>query len=118
MAAIPHVFLDLQSRDMKLIFVWSQMLVIDELKVRKRAVGLKFFDFVEALARLADFISPPSLEVLHGDHDEPLIAPSAAREMASDGHKASAPRRLDAKGDGAVAHIAMHPLEDFLKSEG
>ena len=51
---------------MKLIFVWSQMLVIDELKLRKRAVGLMFFDFVEALARLSDFISPPSMEVLLG----------------------------------------------------
>lgn len=38
------------------------MLVTDELKHRKRAVGLMFFDFVEALARLADFISPPSME--------------------------------------------------------
>ena len=51
---------------MKLIFVWSQMLVIDELKLRKRAVGLMFFDFVEALARLSDFINPPSMEVLLG----------------------------------------------------
>ena len=40
------------------------MLVIDELKRRKRAVGLMFFDFVEALARLAEFISPPSMESL------------------------------------------------------
>lgn len=46
------------------MFVQSQMLVTDELKHRKRTVGLMFFDFVEALARLAEFISPPSMELL------------------------------------------------------
>ena len=40
------------------------MLVTDELKRRKRTVGLMFFDFVEALARLADLIGSPPLELL------------------------------------------------------
>ena len=40
------------------------MLVTDELKRRKRTVGLMFFDFVEALARLAEFIGSPSMELL------------------------------------------------------
>lgn len=39
-----------------MIFIWSQMIVTDELKRRKRATGLMFFDFVEALARLADLL--------------------------------------------------------------
>ena len=54
----------MERRDIKLLFVWSQMLVTDELRRRKRAVGLMFFDFVEALARLAEFFSPPSMKAL------------------------------------------------------
>ncbi len=46
----------------KLVFVWSQSIVCDELKKRKRAVGLMFFDFVEALTRLADLGNVPSIE--------------------------------------------------------
>ena len=41
----------MERREAKLIFAWSQMLVVDELKRRKRAVGLTFWDFVEAMAR-------------------------------------------------------------------
>jgi hypothetical protein len=37
----------LGRKEAKLIFVWSQAMVSDELKKRKRAVGLMFFDFVE-----------------------------------------------------------------------
>ncbi len=43
-------------REIKMIFAWSQMLVSDELKRRKRAISLQFFDFLEALARLADLL--------------------------------------------------------------
>jgi hypothetical protein len=58
----PHTGLDRQEA--KLLFFWSQCLVSDELKRRKRAVGLVFFDFIEAISRLADFISPLSTEEL------------------------------------------------------
>ena len=113
---------------MKLIFAWSQMLVTDELKRRKRAVGLMFFDFIEALARLADFISPPSME-----H---LLAPSSSNVCsgaASASHLGSA---LDGRGDtsnimdraagssavkgGAMGQqgAAGHPLEDYMKLKG
>ena len=120
---------------MKLIFAWSQMLVTDELKRRKRAVGLMFFDFVEALARLADFISPPSME-----H---LLAPSSSNACsgaASSSHQGSA---LDGRGnnsntakessnimdraagsnavkDGAMGQqgAAGHPLVEYLKLKG
>ncbi|GFH12474.1 predicted protein, partial [Haematococcus lacustris] len=51
----PHT--GVEKRDAKLLFSWSQMVVSDELRRRKRAVGLMFFDFVEAVARLADFVS-------------------------------------------------------------
>ena len=68
------------------MFMWSQMLVADELKRRKRAVGLMFFDFVEALARLADFISPPSMEKLLADNAIAAIASEMQRSgsLASD----------------------------------
>lgn len=44
----------------KLLYCWSQMTVTDELRRRQRSVSLAFFDFIEGLARLADFISPPN----------------------------------------------------------
>lgn len=37
----------MERREAKLLFVWSQMIVSDELKRRKRATALAFFDFVE-----------------------------------------------------------------------
>ena len=37
----------LERKEAKLIFVWSQLIVTDELRRRKRAVGLLFLDFVE-----------------------------------------------------------------------
>lgn len=48
----------------KLLFFYSQAIVSDELKRRKRAVGLVFFDFLEAISRLAEFISPVSTSEL------------------------------------------------------
>ncbi len=49
----------MEYREAKLIFAWSQMLVTDELKSRKRQTSLTLFDLIEALARLAELISPP-----------------------------------------------------------
>ncbi|KAG2424357.1 hypothetical protein HXX76_014566 [Chlamydomonas incerta] len=51
-----------ERREAKLIFGWSQALVTDELRRRQRAVSLTFWDFVEAVARLADLISAPDHE--------------------------------------------------------
>ena len=43
----------------RLVFVWSQPLVIDAATAAERATTLAFEDFVEAVARVADSISPP-----------------------------------------------------------
>ncbi|KAG2484429.1 hypothetical protein HYH03_016739 [Edaphochlamys debaryana] len=48
-----------ERREAKLVYAWSQSLVVDELRRRQRAVSLKPWDFVEAVARLADLMSPP-----------------------------------------------------------
>ena len=61
------------------------MLVVDELKNRKRALGLMFFDFVEGLARLADYISPPSMEYLLGG-EAPSTPSSPMRDKELAGH--------------------------------
>ena len=37
----------IEKGEAKLLFAWSQMTVIDELKKRQRAVSLLFFDFIE-----------------------------------------------------------------------
>lgn len=52
----------IERREIKLIFGWSQLIVTDELKRRRRAMSLTLFDFVEALCRMADLLSPPSPE--------------------------------------------------------
>ena len=110
------------------------MLVTDELKRRKRAVGLMFFDFVEALARLADFISPPSMEQLlatnsRGSDDcGGATSPSAAHACLLDckggnnvkegGHVSLL---IDRAGSTAVVKDgegAEHPLVDYLKLKG
>lgn len=44
----------------KFVFGLSQAVVVDELRRRQRAVSLQFFDFIEALARLADIMDPPT----------------------------------------------------------
>ncbi|EFJ45989.1 hypothetical protein VOLCADRAFT_118253, partial [Volvox carteri f. nagariensis] len=49
----------LSRKDAKLIFAWSQALVTDELRRRQRAVSLTLWDFIEAVSRVADAISPP-----------------------------------------------------------
>ncbi|KAF5832674.1 hypothetical protein DUNSADRAFT_11381 [Dunaliella salina] len=50
----------LDKRDAKLIFSWSQLSVLDELKRRKRTVALTQWDFVEAVCRLAEHQALPS----------------------------------------------------------
>ncbi|GIL79647.1 hypothetical protein Vretimale_12241 [Volvox reticuliferus] len=52
----------LTRREAKLIFAWSQSLVTDELRRRQRVVSLTLWDFIEALGRVADFMSTPDPE--------------------------------------------------------
>ncbi|GLC40789.1 hypothetical protein PLESTB_000022500 [Pleodorina starrii] len=52
----------LTRKEARLLFGWSQALVTDELRRRQRAVSLTLWDFIEAVARLADWISPPDPE--------------------------------------------------------
>uniref|UniRef100_A0A6U1GF28 Uncharacterized protein n=1 Tax=Tetraselmis chuii TaxID=63592 RepID=A0A6U1GF28_9CHLO len=44
----------------KLLFMWSQMDVVDELRRRQRVVGWSFTDFLEGIARLADVMQLPT----------------------------------------------------------
>eukprot|EP00200_Dunaliella_tertiolecta_P007620 CAMPEP_0202380154 /NCGR_PEP_ID=MMETSP1127-20130417/27386_1 /ASSEMBLY_ACC=CAM_ASM_000462 /TAXON_ID=3047 /ORGANISM="Dunaliella tertiolecta, Strain CCMP1320" /LENGTH=1087 /DNA_ID=CAMNT_0048978807 /DNA_START=79 /DNA_END=3342 /DNA_ORIENTATION=+ len=44
----------------KVLFAFSQSTVVDELKRRQRAVSLMFCDFLEALARISEVLSPPT----------------------------------------------------------
>ncbi|KXZ55497.1 hypothetical protein GPECTOR_2g1046 [Gonium pectorale] len=55
-----------ERREAKLIYAWSQCVVTDELRRRQRAVSLTLWDFIEAVARLADLMSPPDHEFLIG----------------------------------------------------
>eukprot|EP00798_Chlamydomonas_sp_ICE-L_P017102 gene17102-23399_t len=70
----------LERREAKLIFAWSQLIVPDELKRRKKAISLTFFDLVEALARVADLMSPPSHEELIVWYNTNSPTPTAAHQ--------------------------------------
>ncbi|GFR46253.1 hypothetical protein Agub_g7803 [Astrephomene gubernaculifera] len=59
----PHMG-GITSTEARLMFAWSQMVVVDELKLRRRAVGLQLWDFIEAVSRLADRVSLPAPEEL------------------------------------------------------
>jgi len=52
------------KREAKLIYAWSQMQVSDEIKKRQKLISLSFVDFLEALGRMAELISPPTEERL------------------------------------------------------
>lgn len=55
------------QREAKLAFLWSRMKCIDECsnaKSMSRAQSLSFLDFLEALGRVSDMISPPPPEDL------------------------------------------------------
>ncbi|KAG2437653.1 hypothetical protein HYH02_011034 [Chlamydomonas schloesseri] len=56
----PHM--GLTVTEARLVFAWSQTVVVDELKLRRRAVSLQLWDFIEAVARLADRIALPVTE--------------------------------------------------------
>jgi hypothetical protein len=54
------------------------MTVSDELKRRQRAVSLTFFDFLEALARVADHLNLPSQEEISATFGEGSADDNAA----------------------------------------
>ena len=52
-------------REAKLAFIWSRMRCFDEsgsVKIYLRSRGLTFIEFLEALGRVAEFVSPPPPE--------------------------------------------------------
>ena len=51
---------DLGLQQAQLCFLWSRMLVVDEIKDFGRHEALSFVDFLEALARVAELKSLPS----------------------------------------------------------
>eukprot|EP00628_Pelagophyceae_sp_CCMP2097_P001027 CAMPEP_0184096594 /NCGR_PEP_ID=MMETSP0974-20121125/10366_1 /TAXON_ID=483370 /ORGANISM="non described non described, Strain CCMP2097" /LENGTH=2022 /DNA_ID=CAMNT_0026399433 /DNA_START=181 /DNA_END=6248 /DNA_ORIENTATION=+ len=69
---------NLTMREARLAYWWSKMLVVDEVKHRKRFIELDFLEFVEALCRCADMMSLPT------DED---VADLKARNMLEYEHK-------------------------------
>ncbi len=55
---------DLGLQQAQLCFLWSRMLVVDEIKDFARHESLSFVDFLEALARVAELKSLPSFSDL------------------------------------------------------
>jgi len=62
----------MSPREAKLIFGQSQMVVVDEVKKRERVYSMTFVDFLDALGRCAELISPPTVEDLT-EGDEPFF---------------------------------------------
>jgi len=48
------------KREAKLCFGWGQMGIMDEVSRRERVCGLTFVDFLDALGRVAELLSPPT----------------------------------------------------------
>lgn len=55
---------DLGLQQAQLCFLWSHMMVVDEIKDFARHESLSFVDFLEALARVAELKSLPSFSDL------------------------------------------------------
>ena len=53
-----HPYTGVSLREGKLVYMFSQLCVVDEIKHRERLVSMTFFDFMEAVARMADLVSP------------------------------------------------------------
>ena len=51
----------ISKREAKLIFGWSQMVSSDEIKKRTKMISITFEDFLDALGRTADLLSPPTV---------------------------------------------------------
>lgn len=54
---------DLTSREVRLSFWWSRMVVVDEVKQRMKFMTLSWTEFLEALGRMAEMMTLPSDEV-------------------------------------------------------
>lgn len=70
---------DLGLQQAQLCFLWSHMMVVDEIKDFARHESLSFVDFLEALARVAELKSLPSFSDLQdaGYADSILPAPGS-----------------------------------------
>ena len=55
---------ELGLQQAQLCFLWSRMMVVDEIKDYSRHEALSFVDFLEALARVAELKSLPSFSDL------------------------------------------------------
>ncbi|GIL52460.1 hypothetical protein Vafri_8339 [Volvox africanus] len=97
----------LTRREAKLIFAWSQSLVTDELRRRQRAVSLTLWDFIEALGRVADVISPADPEDMEQFllvEDKQLPEPD---RLAYEYYRSV----WGAKRDGALRHSRLRTAE-------
>ena len=52
------------QREANMCFCWSRMLVVDEVKHVTINICIDFTDFIEALGRVADIISPVDVETM------------------------------------------------------
>lgn len=85
----------LSVRDARLAFARAQLPVVDELGGRRRAVGLTFFDFVEAVARIAWELDAPTR------HELAAAGAAAGAVRGSSAASSSAGRELAAAGAAA-----------------
>ncbi|DBA81483.1 TPA: hypothetical protein ACH3X1_007263 [Trebouxia sp. C0004] len=74
---------DLGLQQAQLCFLWSRMLVVDEIKDFGRHEALSFVDFLEALARVAELKSLPSYSDLEDAGYDNILAWQFDREANS-----------------------------------
>lgn len=87
---------DLTSREMRLAFWWSRMVVIDEVKQRAKFMTLTWVEFLEALGRMAEMMTLPDDDDLRKvgainavDYERKLeLAPSSVKDEINHKHEA------------------------------
>ncbi|KAH8088855.1 hypothetical protein JL720_6823 [Aureococcus anophagefferens] len=109
---------DLTSREMRLAFWWSRMVVIDEVKQRAKFMTLTWVEFLEALGRMAEMMTLPDDDDLRKDEinhkheaeEDDADAPLAPRidrlckllmgriAVVFKGHISAGPKRLNLVG--------------------
>lgn len=107
------------KREAKLVYAWSQMQVSDEIKKRNKMISLTFVDFLEAIARLAELISPPTKERLeeyfHATNPANTITPVWEYFIEVPEDEAEATRRASSEFTNEKTRPLLTKIEGVLE---
>lgn len=107
------------KRELKLIYAWSQMQISDEIKKRNKMISLTFVDFLEAVARLAELISPPTearlKEYFHATNPANTVTPVWEYFVEVPDNEAESTRRASSEFSNEKTRPLLTKLEGVLE---